>query len=666
MAPTRELARSAAAAARSRATGHRGRRRVVVACGAGLVLALLTYVVLAQVRLPLTATLIVVGLLLCLVPSGDSLSRRIAVNGLVALGLLPVLWMPSALRDVNHGALALALTAGLLLTYVASRPSQAGRRLLPQLEAADAMLLPGLLAATVWGWHLVTVRTPAAALQALLPGYDHAGHYDIFAMTWSRGTFIDPRGASPDGSAWTYGHYPAGLHADAASLAQLTAGLRPRSTQALVTYAHVDAALVVLGTVVVTACLISTLRHPRVLPLLAPVTVLLTVLLWLPGGQVLWHGFENFWLAGVFSACCLLLAARALVLGEESFGGLLAVLAASVGTALNWLPLGIVSWIGPVVVFWVWWRGLPGSWRPRLAGALAAAVALLLVLRTASDLRSSVQVSTLVSASGGIQASAAGPIALVLLLATAITILLGRRAGRLADPALRRVRWLGVAVLAGWGLTGVVAAARHGSDADYYVTKLTLGMLLVTGCWLAFLMAVLLDRLLPVPAPDRRTAIGRAVAVVALCLVCTQMFGHMGLARARFEATRGVSHDQAGRPLDYRAMAEGILSATAAVDHERAFRTEYVAIGDGRWYIAVLPNTWFHSLTASLTSGTSRQSDGLQVSLWSDADAVQPVRGALRDDPARTVLVAPERLEGLRGLLDPDQAPRLRTWSARR
>ena len=499
MGPTRELARPADPAVQSRATGNRGPLRGGVACGAGLALGLLTYGVFAEARCPVAVTVTLAGLLLCLVPSGDSLSRRIAVNGLVALGLLPVLWMPPALREVNHGALALALGAGLLLVHVlvAPRPAHAARRLLPRVEAADALLLPALLAAVVWSWHLFTVRSPAAALEALLPGYDHAGHYDIFAMTWSHGTFIDSLGASPDGSAWTYDHYPAGLHADAASLAQLTAGLRPRSAQALVTYAHVDAALVVLGTLVVTACLIATLRHPRVLPLLAPLTLTLTVLLWLPGGQVLWHGFENFWLAAVFTACCLLLAARAVVHGEETFGGLLAVLAASVGTALNWLPLGSVCWIGPVVVFWVWWRGLPGAWRPRLAGLLASALALLLVLRTALDLRRSVQVSTLVTATGGIQASATGPIALVLLLVIAITFLLGRQTGRLADPSLRRVRWLGVAVLGGWVLTGAVAAARQGSSADYYATKLTLGVLLVTGCWLAFLLAVLLDRLLP-------------------------------------------------------------------------------------------------------------------------------------------------------------------------
>ena len=153
--------------------------------------------------------------------------------------------------------------------------------------------------------------------------------------------------------------------------------------------------------------------------------------------------------------------------------------------------------------------------------------------------------------------------------------------------------------------------------------------------------------------------------MLALCLVSTQLFGHMSLARADFEATRGVGRDQAGRPLDYHAMAQGILSATSGVDHDRAFRTEYVAIGDGRWYIAALPNTWFHSLTASLTSRTRTQSDGLAVSLWSDADALQPVRAALQDDPGLTVLVDPERAADLRSHLEPGQAERLRSWSAR-
>ena len=417
------------------------------------------------------------------------------------------------------------------------------------------------------------------------------------------------------------------------------------------------------GTIVVTACLISTFRRPLVLALLPPLAVMLTALLWLPGGQVLWHGFENFWLAAVFATCSLFLAARSILRGEESLGGLLAVLAATVGTALNWLPLGSVCWLGPVVVFWVYWRDHAGLWRARLLGVLTCAVALVIVLRTVVGLRRAVPISALVTASGGIQSSPLGPIILVLVLVAVITIALGRLGRSAPDPALRQVRWVGAALVTGWALTGVAVAAQQGAGADYYATKLTLGVLVVSGCWLAFLLAVVLDRV--APARDRRTVLARVLAVLVLCLLATQLFGHMSLARATFEADRGVDRDQSGRRLDYHAMSQGILAAASATDHDAALRTQYVAIGDGRWYVADLPNTWFHSLTASLTVGTSSQSDHLHVSLFSSRDAVGPVRAALRADSSLTVLVDPARANELHALLDPALAGRVLPWTSR-
>ena len=75
------------------------------------------------------------------------------------------------------------------------------------------------------------------------------------------------------------------------------------------------------GTLTVVACLISSFQRPRLLALIAPTTLLLSALLWMPGGQMLWYAFENFWLAGVLAACSLMLAGRALVLGEASWSG---------------------------------------------------------------------------------------------------------------------------------------------------------------------------------------------------------------------------------------------------------------------------------------------------------------------------------------------------------
>ena len=637
-------------------------RRRWGAATAGLLVGALAYLLFADARCPAPVTLTLAAVLVTAVPSGRSLSRRVAVNGTAALGLVPLLWMAPALRSVDHGALALALVLGSLLVHVlhAVQPRAALRDLVPDVAPADGLLLVSALAATAWGWHLFAARTRTQAVRALLPGYDHAGHYDIFSMTWSHGAFIGSSGSPADGSAWMYGSYPAGFHAVAASLAQLDAGLRPPGTSAVVIYAHLDAALVVVGTVVVTACLVSALPRPRVLPLLAPLAVLLTALLWLPGGQVLWHGFENFWLAAVLAACSLLLAARAVERRTEALGGIVAVLAAFVGTALNWLPLASIAWVGPVIAVSVWWRGTRDRRGAQVVGLVLCSVAALVVLRTAVALHQSVSVTTLLTSTGGIEASPSAPIAVVGVLLVALTVALGARRSRLADPVSRRVGRVGLGVLSGAVVAGIAVAAQHWSvaGADYYATKLTLGVLVVAGCWLALLLAVVSGRALA-PATSHTATGVRALLAVALCAVATQLFGHQSLAQAEFDATRGVGSDDAGRELDYPAMAHGILAAASSVDHDQAFGTQYVAIGASRWYVSTLPDAWFHSLTQTMTLRTNERTRRLNVSLPNAAAAVGPVRQALGADPDLTVLVDPAHVDELRSQLEPRLAARV-------
>ena len=654
-------ARVGSGSSRRRPPAAGARRLAAVLAGASLGGG--TYLALEGGDASLPWTVCLCAALVCLVPSDRRLSRRVAINGVAALGLVPVLWTTDALASANHGALVVAVVAGLLLAVVVAAPDPVGaaRSLVPEVVPADLLLLPSAAAASAWGWRLLTVRTPARALEVLLPGYDHAAHFDIFQMLWRHGGPIAAVGPSPDGTPFEYAGYPSGFHAVAASVAQLGDGVRPPTPDlALVTYAHVDALVVVAGTVVATACLISVLPRPRVLPLLAPLTLVLTALLWLPGGQVLWHGFENFWLAAVLCGCALLLAARAVLRGRIGLGELVAVQAAATGVALNWLPLLSVCWVGPAVAGVLWWRSRHEGWR-RAAGLLAGATTVAVVLATALDLFRTTTVSTLVDASGGIEASPLGPVVVMLLLLAGLTVVLGDGTGRLRGVELRRLRWIGLGVLCGVGLAALFAVAQRSSTGrvDYYAIKLSLGVLLIATCWVAGMLALALDRVLPAAAPHRRGGWVRLGAVALGCVVCTQLLGQMSLAEAEEAARLSVPRDLSGRPLDYGAMAAGVLAAASSTGREEALRAEYVALGSAHCYVASLPDSWFHALTESLTERTSTRSAGLDLEVYTPTDASVPVGTELGRDASLRVLVGAEHAAELGRLLGPELGQRV-------
>ena len=426
-----------------------------------------------------------------------------------------------------------------------------------------------------------------------------------------------------------------------------------------------DPVVVIAGTVVVTACLVSMVPRPRVLPLLAPLTLVLTALLWLPGGQALWHAFENFWLAAALTCCSLLLAARALLRGADSLGGLVAVLAATVGTTLNWLPMLAMCWIGPVVVSCVWWRSHAGNLLHRLAGVLVCAAALLVALRTILGLYHTTPVSTLVRATGGIEASAPGPLVLVLVLFVVLSIVLGDGTGRLRDPACRRLRWVGLGILSGVAVTAAFTVAQRSSigTVDYYAIKLTLGVLLVAACWVAATLALVLDRLLVASGAGPRRAWAQVAAVALACVACTQVLGHMSLARAGREVRGLTDRDFAGQKLDYHAMAQGIVVAASSADRDDALRAAYVALGSARCYVARPAERLVPLLTGTFTVRTSAQTHVLDTGLHPVAGAVAPVRGPLREQPSLTVVVDPDHARALREQLDPGLADRVHTWT---
>ena len=168
-----------------------------------------------------------------------------------------------------------------------------------------------------------------------------------------------------------------------------------------------------------------------------------------------------------------------------------AALAGVVGTSMNWLPLLVLSWIAPVAVFVLWWPAQRGRRWSRVLGVALCGVGLVLVGRTALVLHQTVPLSTLASATGGIQAAPPGVVTLAILLFVLLSTLVARRPRRSSQTSLRRLLWTGAGIVTGAATAAVLALLQRsgGSSAHYYVIKLDVGVVLVTGCWLAFLAA---------------------------------------------------------------------------------------------------------------------------------------------------------------------------------
>lgn len=643
---------------------HRvSRLRRTSSIAAGAAIGCGTYALLQADLLAPGAKLLWAGLLICLVPSARGLARRIAINGVVALGLLPILWMFGMLRFINHGALAVALVmAGMAVKSIgAPRLSVVARGLVPDVVPADLGLAVSVLGSTAWGWHLLAPDTPRDALAALLPGYDHSGHFDMFLMLWDHGAYISSLPSPADGSAWQYWNYPAGFHAVAASWAQLALGVRPPAAQqAIVSYAHMIALMVVMGTLVATACLISILPKPKLTSLLPSLTLLLTALLWMPGGPVLWRGFENFWLAGALTVCSMFLAARTFLHRTHGLHDLLAVVAAVVGTAFNWAPLLSICWIAPVLVFVGWWRGCVGSRRRRREGYLLCTLSCLIVLRTVVSLYSSTDVDVLLRSRGAIVFPAPAFAALTLVALVGLTTILGVRPSPLGPPEDRRLRSIGIGILTGACTAVLLVTLQEHSvgTIEYYGVKMTLGLLLVAGCWIAGMLAVLLNRLLPEPSGNRFRRL-HVPALLLGCLLCTQMFGHMTLHDAEMQ-THSPTRDLSGRRLDYHAMAQGILMASLSARGSEAWHAEFVALGRSHCYTAVLPNAWYHAFTETMTTRSAAQNAALDVELYQPKAAVGVLRRSLRDDRSLILVVDPADAVSLRQLLGQRFASRVR------
>ncbi len=284
------------------------------------------------------------------VPSAATLSRRLALNGTVALGVVPVLWWVKwpLVFGVGHSGLILAALLGFIaFLLVSSRRRRRG--LLPTVSWADLIPFGGAIFSIWYFLPFVRVHSGIGSVAMLINGWgnDNVGHFEMFAMI--RRTLVTGLGWGDPipGSSYAYANYPQHFHVLAAFAAELLHGPSLGSVDT-------EIGLYGLGTGVVLSVSIVTLlaaiassrplhRHPGI-AMIAGAGVVSFALLGM-GSNAISYGFPGFLLAilGTLIACVI-------GLGEVRTGRstLLALAAALVLVAHTWsllAPLAFVPFV---------------------------------------------------------------------------------------------------------------------------------------------------------------------------------------------------------------------------------------------------------------------------------------------------------------------------------
>jgi hypothetical protein len=482
----------------------------------------------------------------------------------------------------------------------------------------------------------------------------------MFSLVLRHGTTVDLLGRAGDGSSWALRYYPQGFHVLAAGYAELAGPGTTSGAPALTLYAQAIAALVVLGTMVVVAAVCSLPGLTRRPLVAAPtVAVVVTAVLWEPGGRALADGFPNFWLGAVTAAVALLLAVAPP--RGTSLVSWAAIAAGFVLVAHTWAPLLVLA--GPAVLVALPPRDRWPQLRRRsvlLVGSVAC-LAGLGMLKAGAMLVRIVDVSVVVDAGGGVTIP---PLTLTLLwLVAPIGVLFGvrpwmRRHGTVEDGSAlsRAVPRLAVAGIGAVGSLAVLAAAqlREIHTLSYYFFKYLLGAELV----LAVVAAAVAGAALGLAPRVTGRRVGLALSAL-VCMVATQSFGPVGWQEAFARPTVPPRTALPTGSMSLEALSRDVLAVAESTPESAALRRDYLVIGVVPRFGAVLPDSWFHALDGGITERQSQRLTVL-VPVFPDVGHAAPAAlQLLQRDPRASVVVARRYVEPLRRTLGDRYADRI-------
>lgn len=474
--------------------------------------------------------LLLMAALLVLAPSSSLLSRRLFLNLLIFMGLVPLIWwIPERFIGIDHGTIVLASSAGLLGAWICARRT-AGRMirdLFPRVQGIDFVPLFATALSAAALWTMLWVSNSEDALSLFLTRWDYQSHFNIFEMLREHGALIPVIPRSSPGVGWGFAEYPQGFHALVATLAEL----RERGVSSLdlelTSFMRMQSIVGVLTVTLVLSGLCSIGLVRRRAMIVAPILGL-TAAVWIygPGSIPMYEGFANFYLAcgmAVAAVVVLILFSR-----RMPAVGMAALSAAIIGVFNNWFVLATLFAVP--LAFFAWKNfasvRLAGR-RRRFTGAmwlLLATVGCLLPLVQAGPVIA--QSAVVVNAPGGIaqpdMGMAIASISLVLFLGICSV-------GRRPHWAIRRDQFLsslsavGVLfpVILSIGLA--VSQIQQNGEIAYYFYKYLVAVMLF-----ALPAAALAFASLATSRNERfwsRQPMRIRVAIGVLALSTTQVFG---------------------------------------------------------------------------------------------------------------------------------------------
>lgn len=652
---------------RPAAEARNQRGRVARGVASGVTAAALAYGAVSSEVLSGAGAIIVLLLVTAALPVSPYLSPRLAVGGVLFLGWTPLTWFWSWPAHLSHGSGLLACAVGGLAgwTCAAVNVGERVKTLRPRVESADWLPLGAGMVALVALSRWFTSDTPERALTVLLPGFDNSPHVSMFVLLRQNGAMLSSGDATPDGSAWSFGNYPAGFHAIAATVADLL-GNDPRpGPEQVLAYAHAVSAITVISLMVLTAALCSVPMLRRCPVALVPASIFLTSAFMLgPGATALADGFAPFWFATSLVGTTLLLfaydPARSTLLYATVLAG------AGIGVANSWAPLVLL--LLPIAVG-VLWGSMKDGFRLRRTArrrwlglgliALAAAVGL---GRPVLILFATVSPGAVVEASGGFSP----PAPLPLLLVVALTVMCfwgmgsNRRRPELGPGPLERT-WKPLALVPILGcLAGVALLAAQLATlgtVEYYFFKYVAGLELVLVTVLSLVGAVRLASI-----PSRRTrhaACWGLVPFLVLFAVGLQPKRDLGALALTSESRAGTSN--IGKASERSELANMVIAA--AREWTRGPDLTNLVVLPAKAQHGFLAQSWFLGLTGTWTTDRDQASRVLARPIKTTGDAVLVTKSILSKSSTGTVLVPPSALNGVRaGLANPRLASRVHSW----
>lgn len=650
----------------SRATTNR--RVLAVAVAVGILVVGLVMDSLGIVNGPFA---IVLGLaLLAAFPSARQLSRRLAINGSVYLGLTPILWWaPWPEEDApTRTGLILSLASAILVAVLVNDARRV-RSVVPRVSTNDISLV-GAVAVLAWlfrPFYLNPFGIEAVSLLRQAFGGDNVAHFNMFRMIRSTGA-TGPQWPLPeDGTLFAYVFYPQHFHTLVAQTAELWAGPGLLTVDGEVGLFLVGSAGVVSLSVVVLVAALCSLEPLQNRPWLALVvtSAVLSFVVFGFGAYALSFGFPPYLLA---IAMTLVTATFALRPGRPTANQIVAMVAATIVVAHSW------SLLAPLAGFAVMWSLVRLPWaNQRIRRHLIALSATAIILVAAAGGWALYLVANATSTAGGFVEALATPggtpqVSLSLTVALGMSLvgigLLSRREG----ANTRSIRFAGALA----GLAGLQAfvllfiqLSRSGA-LSYFQIKFINALFIVFAVLLVVVVVLLIATRASRPRGPRSQAIAGVRASVAALVIIVLSGLPIPVTDSLASSTlpgilfRSNAQTQAQTPLE---LTERLIAAAGVMAGQPCGRPIYLAVSKGDDRFEEM-NQWAMSLSSTWTEAAGPINTYLLAQNEEDntrAPATVIAR-VLAEFPETCIIVAPGVLESVENSFDPVERDRLFAW----